>query len=49
MMDPNYRPDDWLGLLIAGQLYVEFASDPPVPFEQSMDELIQQIDSALAD
>ena len=39
MMEENYKPDGWLGLILSTKLYMHFEKDPRVGIRQLLKEI----------
>ena len=38
-MEENFEPDEWLGLLLGGKLYMNFKKDPREGIQQLLKEI----------
>lgn len=43
IIEPNYKPDGWLGIIVSGKIYVEFGNvEFPLAYEKLKNEIMQQ-------
>ena len=43
MMEENYKPDGWLGLILGTKLYMHFEKDPHEGIQQLLKEILNAI------